>query len=322
MVTKYENEFQQLKQELQEAYATIQQEEKKRLLLEDEVRKLLVKNMTAINTETLNLFQYINQSNTLDNITLPSSSTAQQPSEVNNQSYTLEDSFLTATSDISAINRQQAAPLSATLRPAVQSSHPSSRDESPDSSVSPKPMPYNIAPSPFGATTMFKSNVGPQQQQQQQLQQQRSYDQAPRPGSANKPIIPRSGGNQLYNMNATNGGSRGEANKPNLYENSQEAYLSQLSEMYNRSVNATTSFAYVPPQPPQPPSHELNHSTARRSTSPAPVHRSQNASRYQTTTSSSHRLQGHNTSAVQTPSSAQKGSKSAFGQSSGRYQKR
>lgn len=60
MVMKYENELQSVQQELQESYTLIKAEEKKRFLLEEEIRKILTKNMSTMNVEALHLFQSIN----------------------------------------------------------------------------------------------------------------------------------------------------------------------------------------------------------------------------------------------------------------------
>jgi hypothetical protein len=60
MVMKYENELQTVQQELQDSYTLIKSEEKKRFLLEEEIRKILTKNMSTMNVEALHLFQSIN----------------------------------------------------------------------------------------------------------------------------------------------------------------------------------------------------------------------------------------------------------------------
>jgi hypothetical protein len=57
MVKSYESQLQALREDLKEAYITIEAEQLRRQQLEEDLRRLFLKNMTAMNFEALSLFQ-------------------------------------------------------------------------------------------------------------------------------------------------------------------------------------------------------------------------------------------------------------------------
>jgi len=57
LVVKYEGDLERLKAELREAHTVIQQERLRRQQLEEDLRRMFLKNMTAMNMEALSLFQ-------------------------------------------------------------------------------------------------------------------------------------------------------------------------------------------------------------------------------------------------------------------------
>jgi hypothetical protein len=67
MVSSYETEINKLRLELQDAYKAIKQEEVKRTKLEDDVRRLLLKNMTSMNMEALHIFKQVNKGSLEEN---------------------------------------------------------------------------------------------------------------------------------------------------------------------------------------------------------------------------------------------------------------
>jgi hypothetical protein len=64
MVRRYESELRNKDKDLEDCYQDLRKEEQKRLQLEDEVKRLLLKNMTTMNMEALALFKQINSSTT------------------------------------------------------------------------------------------------------------------------------------------------------------------------------------------------------------------------------------------------------------------
>jgi hypothetical protein len=57
MVTSYESQLEAMRADLKEAYVTIEAEQLRRQQLEEDLRRLFLKNMTAMNFEALSLFQ-------------------------------------------------------------------------------------------------------------------------------------------------------------------------------------------------------------------------------------------------------------------------
>ncbi len=57
LVHDYETEIAKLKLELGEAYDTVNQEQLRRQQLEEDLRRMFLKNMTVMNMEALSLFQ-------------------------------------------------------------------------------------------------------------------------------------------------------------------------------------------------------------------------------------------------------------------------
>ena len=58
MVTSYEQQLQRLMDDLRDAYLSVEQEQLRRQQLEESLRGLFLKNMTAMNIEALSLFQH------------------------------------------------------------------------------------------------------------------------------------------------------------------------------------------------------------------------------------------------------------------------
>lgn len=63
---QYENEQTRLNQDLHDAYQLIKKEEMKRIQLEEEMRRMFLKNMTAMNKEALNIFNHVNKADPTD----------------------------------------------------------------------------------------------------------------------------------------------------------------------------------------------------------------------------------------------------------------
>jgi hypothetical protein len=117
-----------VKSELTEARQIIAIEEKRRILLEDEMKKMLIKNMKTMNMEALNIFQTINQSNGgLENIPMTMS--------------TPEHSFLSP-ENIASETKSSHPSLDI---PAIQHT-PSYSSSSP--ALSPKPSTLSVSPVP------------------------------------------------------------------------------------------------------------------------------------------------------------------------------
>jgi len=57
MITSYESQLLAMKEDLREAYLSIEAEQLRRQQLEEDLRRLFLKNMTAMNFEALSLFQ-------------------------------------------------------------------------------------------------------------------------------------------------------------------------------------------------------------------------------------------------------------------------
>lgn len=82
MAGRYEQDISHLQQQLQEAQQTIAREQAKRLQLEEEVKRLLLKNMTAMNIEALAIFKQVNSDGAGSSSTAkdPNTSALQSPS--------------------------------------------------------------------------------------------------------------------------------------------------------------------------------------------------------------------------------------------------
>jgi hypothetical protein len=242
MVTKYESEIHQLRQELEQAYQTISKEEKKRLQLEDELRKMLLKNMTSLNVEALNIFQHINQSKNAQDI-LPA-----------NISRLSEHSLLLDESQLSASNNNEF------LR----------------ASPSPKESVLHVTPSSMTTANypgVFQSNYNQQhhhqhqnghsssntahmdhnynQQHQNQQQQQEKWNQFMRFQQDHHQQPPPQQQHPTNNTDAQNSNN--------------QAYFGRLSEMYKQSVSGklaknAVATAPIPPPVPQKPSAHPHHS--------------------------------------------------------------
>ena len=70
MISSYESQLHAMKVDLREAYLSIEAEQLRRQQLEEDLRRLFLKNMTAMNFEALSLFQ--NSHTMVDAVPVPS----------------------------------------------------------------------------------------------------------------------------------------------------------------------------------------------------------------------------------------------------------
>lgn len=89
MVTRYEAEIARLSEDLKDAYLTVEHEQLQRQQLEEDLRRLFLKNMTAMNMEALNLFEHShsNVQDVLASSMQASSALSDTRETANNQSF-------------------------------------------------------------------------------------------------------------------------------------------------------------------------------------------------------------------------------------------
>lgn len=250
---RYESEISQLKNELQEAYQMITKEEKKRLLLEEEIRKLLVKNMTSMNVEALHLFQQINHAKNGEEISLPNPG-----QQVNDQSIASSMNLAESVSGQYEGNEASENNTAASMNRMNMSFTDSIASEP----LSPKAAAFNVVPvDPTQRWNQFFRNYQ-QQQQPIKIPQAQTYEPSQR--------FSRSNGIAERKENSTPGDL--------LIEN-----MNKLSEMYRNALPPSTKFANnTQPQPqqslapPLPPQQHIHNNPQFRVTNSRPNQSSRN----------------------------------------------
>lgn len=235
---KYENEIQQVRHELEEAYHAISEEEKKRLLLEDELRKMLLKNMTALNVEALNIFQHINQSKNPEDILPANISRLSDHSfltggEMNNN-HGNQDVFNSPSGQSTTSLSPKMSTLNVTPSVLASPAPFQGRTNNNDNNNQNQSNPQNSVR--FEDTTMkwnqfMRIPTEAQQQPQQQQQQQQQFSSS-----------------SFQRMNYDGNVERKTADLPE----SNQQYVNKLSDMYQKSLFSTVKFVKnVPPPPAQ-----------------------------------------------------------------------